>query len=66
MADDQTPVTWRKSTYSNDTGACVEVAKLDTGVALLRDSKNAAGPVLSFTANEWAVFTAGVRTGEFG
>lgn len=65
MQDDQAPVTWRKSTYSNDTGACVEVARLDTGASLVRDSKNPAGPVLMFTAAEWLAFVAGTRAGEF-
>lgn len=66
MRDDQAPVTWRKSTRSNDEGACVEVAMLGTGGALVRDSKNPAGSVLEFSAREWAAFTAGVRDGEFG
>ena len=64
MKDDQAPA-WRKSTYSNDEGACVEVATLDTGGALVRDSKDPAGSVLRFTAREWAAFTHGVRDGEF-
>lgn len=57
---------WQKSSYSNGQGgACVEVADLDSGRAV-RDSKDPAGPALRFTAAEWAVFTAGVRAGEFG
>jgi hypothetical protein len=64
MKDDLAPVTWRKSTFSNDTGACVEVAHLGGGRAV-RDSKNPFGAVLTFTAAEWSVFTAGVRAGQF-
>lgn len=54
-----------KSSYSM-TGNCVEVS-LDTGDrAAVRDSKaQGRGPVLVFTAEEWAAFLAGVRDGEF-
>jgi Domain of unknown function (DUF397) len=62
--DDLTPATWRKSTYSNTQGACVEVADHDGGGAV-RDSKDPTGPALSFTAAQWAAFAAGVRAGEF-
>ncbi|MGH3943943.1 MAG: DUF397 domain-containing protein [Pseudonocardiaceae bacterium] len=64
MRDDLSPAVWRKSTRSNNTGACVEVADLDTHRAV-RDSKDPTGPALMFTATEWVAFTAGVRTGEF-
>jgi uncharacterized protein DUF397 len=65
MKDDLAPVTWRKSTFSNDTGACVEVADLATGTGV-RDSKlGDASPVLSVTTTQWAAFTAGLRGGQF-
>ncbi len=58
-------VTWHKSSYSNGSGgACVEVADLGTTRAV-RDSKDPTGPALMFTATEWAVFTAGVKSGDF-
>ena len=57
-------MTWRKSSYSSDDGNCVEVADFDTHCAV-RDSMNPTGPALMFTATEWALFTAGVRAGEF-
>jgi hypothetical protein len=57
---------WRKSSYSSDQGGnCVGVADLDGGGCAVRDSKNPTGPALTFTAAEWAAFTAGVRAGEF-
>jgi hypothetical protein len=31
----------------------------------VRDSKDLDGPVLTFNAEEWAAFVAGVRDGEF-
>ncbi|MFC4010935.1 DUF397 domain-containing protein [Nonomuraea purpurea] len=56
---------WRKSTFCNGASACVEVAPLADGNVALRDSKEQDGPVLVFTPEEWAAFTAGVREGEF-
>jgi hypothetical protein len=65
MKDDLAPVTWRKSTFSNDTGACVEVADLDGGARAVRDSKNPDGGHLMFAEAEWVAFCAGVKSGEF-
>jgi len=58
---------WRTSSFSSDQGGeCVEVADLPAdGGRAVRDSKNPTGPALTFTATEWAAFTAGVRAGEF-
>ncbi|MCA1820337.1 MAG: DUF397 domain-containing protein [Pseudonocardiaceae bacterium] len=64
--DDKTPAVWRKSSYSSAEGAnCVEVAELPSGPAV-RDSKDTAGPALTFTIAAWAAFTAAVGSGEFG
>ena len=57
-------LTWRKSTRSAAAGHCVEVAR-GAAVVLVRDSKDASGPVLEFGAEGWAAFLAGVRDGEF-
>ena len=65
MTRDQTPATWRKSSFSNSQAACVEVANLD-GHRGVRDSKQPTGPVLTVTVAEWSAFTAGVQSGEFG
>ena len=32
---------------------------------MVRDGKNAKGPVLGFTPGEWGAFVGGVRNGEF-
>lgn len=58
------PVAWRKSSFSVDGNGCVEVADLSGGTAV-RDSKDPASPILTFTAAQWAVFTHSVRAGKF-
>ena len=56
---------WIKSSLSFANGNCVEVASLPDDEVGVRDSKNSAGPVLRFTAEEWHAFLGGVRNGEF-
>jgi hypothetical protein len=57
---------WIKSSYSGSGGGnCVEIADLDNGHRAVRDSKDPAGPALTFSAAEWSAFSAGVRAGEF-
>ena len=46
-------------------GDCVEVARLASGLVLLRDSKDRYREPLVFTSEEWKVFTQAVRDGEF-
>lgn len=59
-------VMWFKSSHSASNAGCVEVMLRPGGGAWLRDTKHGGrGPVLAFTAVEWAAFTAGVRDGEF-
>jgi hypothetical protein len=41
----------------------VEVADLPSGHRAVRDSKDAAGPILTFGPSEWAAFTAAIRAG---
>jgi hypothetical protein len=55
---------WHKSSRSNGQGQCVEVARIDQAVAV-RDSKDPAGPVLTFTSAEWVAFISGAKDGEF-
>ncbi|MEU7481474.1 DUF397 domain-containing protein [Lentzea sp. NPDC042327] len=47
---------WRKSSYSNGTpeGDCVEVSL--TRDVLVRDTKNTAGEVLTFSTSAWHAF----------
>ncbi len=46
---------WRKSSYSGNSGNCVEVADLGQAVAI-RDSKDPAGAVLVIAREEWQGF----------
>jgi Domain of unknown function (DUF397) len=63
---DLTGAQWRKSSYSGNGGnTCVEVASNLPGVVAVRDSKDRASAVLTFTPAVWEGFTAGVRAGEF-
>ncbi|MGO9217342.1 MAG: DUF397 domain-containing protein [Streptosporangiaceae bacterium] len=47
---------WRTSTYSNNGGACVEVATNLPGIVAVRDSKDPAGPALIFSTDNWQFF----------
>ncbi|MFB8205382.1 DUF397 domain-containing protein [Kitasatospora purpeofusca] len=62
---DLSGVNWRKSSFSGETGACIEVADGLPCVLPVRDSKDPAGPSLVFSADAWSAFVAGVRAGEF-
>lgn len=57
--------TFKKSSFSNDTGDCVAVADLSGGRKAVRDSKDPSGPVLVFTQSEWTAFKSGVLNNEF-
>jgi hypothetical protein len=62
---DLSNATWRKSMRSGSSGNCVEVADNVPGVVAVRDSKDPAGPALTFTSDEWKAFVGGIRDGEF-
>ncbi|MFI6365877.1 DUF397 domain-containing protein [Nocardia sp. NPDC050630] len=65
MNVDLSGVRWKKSSYSETSGQCVEVAFLDGDMIGVRDSKNPSDPALVFTPSEWDAFTAGVNDSEF-
>ncbi|MFY1635299.1 DUF397 domain-containing protein [Solwaraspora sp. WMMB335] len=53
-----TTAQYRKSTRSDSTGSCVEVATNIPATVLVRDSKDPAGPTLSFAPHDWTTFLA--------
>jgi Domain of unknown function (DUF397) len=56
---------WVKSSHSYANGNCVEIAALPNGAIGLRDSKNADGPFLCLTYEQWSGFLGGIRNGDF-
>jgi hypothetical protein len=56
---------WKKSSRSSESFNCVEVAVLGPSRVAVRDSKDPAGPVLSFGVESWESFIQDVRVGAF-
>jgi hypothetical protein len=50
---------WRKASYSNGQGACVEVAS--GNAILVRDTTDRDGGTLAFSAEAWKRFTGSLR-----
>jgi hypothetical protein len=51
---------WRKASYSNGSGQCVETAS-GSGAILVRDTTNRDGGTLAFSADAWASFINGLK-----
>jgi len=62
---DPASLAWRKSSYSEGGGECVETAVLPDRRVALRDSKQPDGAILLYTAAEWSAFVKGAKAGEF-
>lgn len=60
---DSADTPWRTATKSGG-GNCIKVMRRDN-VIMIADSKNPAGPVLSYTLQEWDAFLDGAKRGEF-
>src|SRR6266568_671308 len=58
-------VQWRKSSYSNSQGNCVEFAAMADGSVAVRNSRDPKGPALLYTRAEIVAMIAGVKDGEF-
>jgi hypothetical protein len=52
---------WRKSSYSESNGHCLEFARLADGRVGVRDSKAADGRVLRLAQEAWAAFVKELR-----
>ena len=52
---------WQKSSYSGQSGNCVEVARNLPGLAVVRDSKEPNGAKLVVSRETWRGFLKGLR-----
>ena len=52
---------WRKSSFSSQSGNCVEVASNLPGLVAVRDSKEPDGAKLVVPRETWLVFIRGLR-----
>ena len=55
---------WKKSSYSNGGGNCVEVGHVP-GLVGVRDTKDREGGTLAVPNAAWSAFLTGVNAGEF-
>ena len=58
-------VRWQKSSASNPSGNCVELAKLPDGAVAVRNSRDPSGPALIYTRAEITAFLRGAKDGDF-
>ena len=57
---------WQTAAYCGPNGGnCVEVNLASRGLAGVRDSKTAGGPVLAFDDVQWAAFLNAAKSGWF-
>jgi hypothetical protein len=56
---------WRKSSHSNNSGNCVEVAANDRAVGVRDSKQHGHGPVLEFTRTAWQAFIRAAKDGKF-
>ena len=54
---------WRKSSHSNPSGNCVEIAGLAGQRVAVRDSRSPEGPALVFSQAVWETFLRSLREG---
>ena len=59
-SDRHSPIEWRKSRFSADTGNCVEITSMSVSI-LVRDSQDVAGPVLTVSPAQWGHFIVHIR-----
>jgi uncharacterized protein DUF397 len=64
-ATDLTGAKWRKSSASNPSGACVELAELAGEQVAVRNSRDKSGPALVYSRAAVAAFLRRIKNGEF-
>jgi hypothetical protein len=52
---------WRKSSYSSQSGNCVEIATNMPGTVAVRDSKDPQGPILVIGHDDWQALTRQIK-----
>lgn len=57
-------LTWRKSSWSNDSGSCVEVAEAGDAVAV-RDSTDPAGGLIAVPPPSFRAFVQEIKAGTY-
>lgn len=62
---DHSTLTWRKSSFSNAGGNCVETAALDNGHVAVRNSNHPDAGAVYFTPAEMSAWINGCKAGEF-
>jgi uncharacterized protein DUF397 len=60
--DNTLDAAWRKASYSNGTGSCVEVGHVPGRVAVRDTAQHGHGPMLAFTPQDWQRFTRELRS----
>ncbi|SDK57512.1 protein of unknown function [Actinopolyspora mzabensis] len=58
------PEDWRKSSYSGQQSACIEVGRTHDGAAV-RDTKNRSAGYFTATGQQWDTFINAVKTDRF-
>jgi hypothetical protein len=53
---------WRKSSYSSQSGNCVEIAINMPGMVAVRDSKDHQGPTLAVSCHDWQVLVRQIKS----
>lgn len=52
---------WRTSSFSNNGGACIEIADNRPAIVAVRDSKDRRGPMLVFDREDWRAFVSAIK-----